>query len=144
MPEITLEDCDRDFGGELPAGYTLAADPPGESEPVADARGSGRFLPLNAFVDESMRTLPRVPLAVWVCLWRDTKRKGKRWLARSARSYLARRVGCSESAVTKAIARLKKIGLVECIRRGAPGRIALYKVRGKPKGNSGVRPTREG
>lgn len=103
---------------------------------------SWRFLPLNSFVDSHMRDLPRVPALVFVALWRDAKlmtgakgmtRRG--YFATTSRKYLADRIGCSESAVTKAVKRLKAAGLVKLIRAGRPGVIAQYQVRyAKPNG----------
>jgi len=77
---------------------------------------SERFASINAFVDGSLRGLGRAPLAVWIVLWRD-ERHG---LSRTAISDLARRVGCSRSTVGRALASLKKSGLVTLVRPGGP------------------------
>jgi hypothetical protein len=93
-------------------------------------RGTGRFLALNAFVDETLRSLKgRNDVAVWLVLYRDTKPNG--WAA-AFQSDIARRIGASESTVKRAIRRLKKRGLLKPGRRGRPGHgPSTYKVLGR-------------
>lgn len=133
----------------LPAGEVLpplvspAAAPAATERPAGrkggrrNAKGfpkhSERFASINAFVDGSLRGLGRAPMAVWIVLWRD-ERHG---LSRTAISDLARRVGCSRSTVGRALASLKKLGLVTLVRPGGPlAGPNVYRVRpeGSPAG----------
>ena len=108
----------------------------------SDERGieGWRFFILNSFVDVHMRTHRGIPASVFVVLWRDsklmtTKAKNPEYVATTSRTSLASRIGCSESAVTKAVKQLKSAGLVRVIRHGRPGLIAQYQVRYvKPEG----------
>jgi hypothetical protein len=77
-------------------------------------RHGNRFATINTFIDSRMSGLPRVALAVWVAIWRD-ERHG---VSRTSRADLARRVGCDKRSVSRAIARLKREGLLEVVRPG--------------------------
>lgn len=73
-----------------------------------------RFATLNAFVDCSMAKLSRSEALTWFVLWRDTKNG----TARTSATDIARRIGTTRRAVTNALARLRKLGLLEQIYRG--------------------------
>lgn len=81
-------------------------------------KASGRFEVLNAFVDVTMRTLSRAEIAVWNCLYRDTKPDGT---ARTAQTDLARRAGCDERTARRAVSALEKRGLLTVVRKGRLG-----------------------
>jgi hypothetical protein len=121
-------------GGELP--------PLGEPSPAPSGRpgrggGKGkptgakskareRFAVLNAFVDFSLAGLSRAEIAVWLVLYRDT-REGT---ARTAMAGIARRAGCSDRQVVRAVQRLEALGLVQVVYRGGLRRGASrYRVR---------------
>jgi hypothetical protein len=85
-----------------------------------------RFATINAFIDSRMRGLPRVAIAVWVALWRDERRG----VSRTSRKDLARRVGCDERSVSRAVTRLTRDGLLEVLRSGGLGRgVSTYRVK---------------
>ena len=79
---------------------------------------ANRFAVLNSFVDETLSTLCRGDIAVWLILYRDT-RDGT---ARTAQSDLARRSDMSVRGVAKAIKRLEKRGLLKVVYRGGLNR----------------------
>jgi DNA-binding transcriptional ArsR family regulator len=76
---------------------------------------AGRFAVLNAFIDATLRTLSRAEAAVWLILYRDTKRDG---LARTSQADLARRAGSDARTVRRALRKLQAAGLVAVVRRG--------------------------
>jgi hypothetical protein len=65
------------------------------SKPKGKRSSRGRFRCINAFLDETMASLDRAALAVWLLLWRDTKPDG---LTRTSQANLARRAGCPPGA----------------------------------------------
>lgn len=84
-----------------------------------------RFEVLNSFVDETLSTLYRGDVAVWLVLYRDT-RDGT---ARTAQSDLAHRSGLSVRGVRKALLRLEKRGLLKVVYRGGLNRgMSRYRV----------------
>ncbi len=84
-----------------------------------DRRSTGdRFAVLNAFVDAGMVKLSRVEIGTWLVLYRDT-RNGT---ACTSMKSIATRIGCSKQAVTKALAKLRKAGLVLQVFRGGQDR----------------------
>ena len=101
--------------------------------PGANATGSPgkrkttgrRFEVLNSFVDETLSTLCRGDIAVWLILYRDT-RDGT---ARTAQSDIGRRSGLSVRGVRKALLRLEKLGLLKIVYRGGLNRgMSRYRV----------------
>jgi len=98
--------------------------PPASDKPARKATGK-RFELLNSFVDETLSTLCRGDIAVWLILYRDT-RDGT---ARTAQSDLARRSGLSVRGVVKALRRLEKRGLVKVVYQGGLNRgMSRYRV----------------
>jgi hypothetical protein len=78
-------------------------------------KAGGRFAALNAFIDATLRGLPRADVAVWLVLYRDTKADG---LARTSQADMARRAGIDGRSVRRALRRLERAGLVTVVRRG--------------------------
>ncbi len=74
-----------------------------------------RFSVFNAFVDVTMAGLSRAEMAVWLLLYRDTKRDG---LARTAQADLARRAGTTPRSVERAVRSLEHAGLLTVVYRG--------------------------
>ena len=62
-----------------------------------------RFEVLNAFVDSGMADLSRGELAVWLTLYRDTKRDGT---ARNSLSDIARLGGMDRQTASRAVGRV--------------------------------------
>jgi hypothetical protein len=71
-----------------------------------------RFETLNAFVDTGMADLSRAELAVWLTLYRDTKRDGT---ARASLDDLARRGGMDRQTVGRLVRRT----MLQVIKRGS-------------------------
>jgi CRP-like cAMP-binding protein len=87
---------------------------------------SNRFRELNAFVDCSLIDLSRAEALTWLVLWRDTKQGGT---VRTSSVDIARRIGTSRRAVTNALARLRKRGLLRLVHRGGLNRgVSIYRV----------------
>ena len=122
---MTPEDATLYHAGVLPPGVTL--------KPVAEFRGTktpkrknrappkgvssgDRWASFNAFVDVSIANLTRTEMAVWLQLFRDTKRETG--LARTGENDLARRCGCSVRSIRSAIRKLEKKHLLRQVRRG--------------------------
>jgi DNA-binding MarR family transcriptional regulator len=78
-----------------------------------------RFEVLNAFVDTGMAGLRRAELAVWLALYRDTKRDGT---ARASLADLARRAGIDRQTASRAVGRLARRKMLQVIRRGGLNR----------------------
>jgi DNA-binding MarR family transcriptional regulator len=74
-----------------------------------------RFETLNAFVDSGMADLSRAELAVWLILFRDTKRDGT---ARTSLDDLARRGGMNRQSASRAVGRLARRKMLQVIRHG--------------------------
>ncbi len=74
-----------------------------------------RFELLNAFVDSGMAELSRGELAVWLTLYRDTKRDGT---ARTSLSDIARRGGMDRQTASRAVGRLARRKMLQVLRRG--------------------------
>lgn len=81
-------------------------------------RTANRFATLNQFIDETLATLCRGDIAVWLILYRDT-RNGT---ARTSQADIARRSGLSVRGVAKAMRRLEKRGLLRVVYRGGLNR----------------------
>lgn len=93
--------------------------PPRRQPAKGKAKGAaGRWATFNAFADASLRRLSRAEAAVWLLLFRDTKRDG---LARTGQADLARRAGCSVGTIKRAVRRLVALGLLSVVRRGRIG-----------------------
>ena len=75
-----------------------------------------RFELLNAFVDSGMADLSRSELAVWLTLYRDTKRDGT---ARTSLSDIARRGGMDRQTASRAVGRLARRKMLQVLRRGS-------------------------
>jgi DNA-binding MarR family transcriptional regulator len=78
-----------------------------------------RFETLNAFVDAGMAALARSELAVWLCLFRDTKQNGE---ARASLSDLARRCGIDRQTAARAVSGLAKRKMLRVVNRGGLNR----------------------
>lgn len=91
-------------------------------------KGSGqRFKILNQFVDETMQQLTPRQVAVWLCLFRDS-RNGT---ATAAQAYIAQRCGLQRPTVSTTIGELEALGLVVTIHRGGLNRgLSRYRVSG--------------
>ena len=74
-----------------------------------------RFEILNAFVDGGMSDLSRAELAVWLILYRDTKKDGT---ARTSLDDLARRGGMDRQTASRAVGRLAHRKMLRVLRRG--------------------------
>ncbi len=74
-----------------------------------------RFELLNAFVDSGIADLSRAELAVWLILYRDTKRDGT---ARASLDDLARRGGMNRQTASRAVGRLVRRTMLQIVRRG--------------------------
>lgn len=88
-----------------------------------------RFRTLNAFADACLIGLSRVEIAAWLILYRDT-RDG---IACASEDSIAKRAGCTKRAVTTAIGKLRRRGLVVQIYKGGINRgPSRYRVLAKP------------
>jgi DNA-binding transcriptional ArsR family regulator len=97
---------------------------------TTDRKTGDRFAVLNAFVDAGMAGLSKVEALTWLVLYRDT-RNGTSCV--SAES-IATRIGCSRRAVTNALAKLRKVGLLIQVFRGGEDRgPSRYRVLPLPK-----------
>lgn len=111
---------------------------PAKGKP-ARRKTADRFATLNAFVDAGMVRLSRVELATWFVLYRDT-RDGT---ACTSEDSIAGRIGCSKRAVTKAVGRLRRRGLLVQVFKGGinrgPSRYRVLPIPKPPKelGNRG-------
>jgi hypothetical protein len=90
------------------------------AEPTARRRTTRRqsrlrFELLNAFVDNGMPDLSRAKLAVWLTLYRDTKREGT---ARASLNELARRGGMDRQTASRAVGRPARRKMLQVIRPG--------------------------
>jgi hypothetical protein len=113
-------------GEELPAAEPGPAAPPKTGARRKKGRALRRFHQINQFCDETLQGLGRVELAVWLLLWRDTKPNG---LARVSQMDLARRAGCTDRSVRRALATLESRGLVKTVHQGGiPRRLSTYRV----------------
>lgn len=93
--------------------------PKASSEKPKARKATGeRFAVLNAFVDVSMADLSRAELATWFVLYRDT-RNGT---ACTSAEHIAKRIGTSLRAVTTALAKLRRRGLLVQVFRGGINR----------------------
>ena len=98
-----------------------AGDPPKRT-----AATSNRFGEINAFVDFTLGSLTPSEVATWIVLWRDTKNG----TARTSAADIARRIGTSRRAVTDALAKLRKRGLLMIVHHGGINRgMNVYRVR---------------
>lgn len=84
----------------------------------ATPKSKHRFETVNTFIDVTMRGVTARAAQVWLILWRDTKPNG---LARTGVSDLANRAGCSVSTAKRALAELRRLGLIVVITRGHEG-----------------------
>jgi hypothetical protein len=82
-------------------------------------RSQLRFEILNAFVDYGLIGLSRAELAVWLILYRDTKRDGT---ARASLADLARRAGIDRQTARRAVGRLASRKMLQVIRPGGLNR----------------------
>jgi DNA-binding MarR family transcriptional regulator len=91
-----------------------------------------RFQILNAFVDGGMVGLSRAELAVWLVLYRDTKRDGT---ARASLAELARRGGMDRQTASRAVGRLARRKMIQVISQGGLNRgPSVYRVFPYPMG----------
>jgi hypothetical protein len=93
----------------------------------ARRRAGDRFGAFNAFVDFTMQDLPRAEVLVWLALFRDTKQDG---IARTSQADIARRAGVNVGTVKRAVAGLRRRGLLAVVFRGSLRRgPSAYRVR---------------
>ncbi|QDV25336.1 helix-turn-helix domain-containing protein [Aureliella helgolandensis] len=85
-----------------------------KNKPKGKGTAPDRFRILNAFVDFSLRELTRNEIAVWMVLFRDT-RKGT---ATVSQKFIAERCGISERTVRRMVLQLVNAGLLVVVRRG--------------------------
>jgi len=78
-----------------------------------------RFETLNAFVDSGMADLSRSELAVWLILYRDTKRSGS---ARTSLGDISRRAGFDRRTAIRAVGSLARRRMLQVLRRGGLNR----------------------
>jgi hypothetical protein len=84
-----------------------------------------RFKLLNEFIDQTLQQLTPRQVAVWLCLFRDS-RNGT---ATAAQSYIATRCGLQRPTVSTTIGELEALGLVVTIHRGGINRgLSRYRV----------------
>jgi DNA-binding MarR family transcriptional regulator len=83
-------------------------------------RSAQRFEVLNAFVDGGMADLSRAELAVWLCLFRDTRQPDS--IARTAVKDIARRAGIDRRTVLRALKQLEARRMLQVVRRGGLNR----------------------
>lgn len=89
-----------------------------------------RFAVLNAFVDAGMVSLSKVEALTWLVLYRDT-RDGT---AHTSMDSIAVRIGCKRLAVVRAVARLRRRGLLVQVFKGGINRgPSIYRVWPTPK-----------
>jgi len=74
-----------------------------------------RFRLLNAFLDRALPHLTRAAITAWLLLYRHAKPDGT---VSASVADLARRAGCCESAMRRALKRLPLAELVERLKRG--------------------------
>jgi DNA-binding MarR family transcriptional regulator len=104
---------------------TSDAKPPAGRK-TSKRRSQLRFEILNAFVDGGMIGLSRAELAVWLALYRDTKRDGT---ARASLADLARRGGMDRQTASRAVGRLTRRKMIRVIRPGGLNRgPSVYRV----------------
>ncbi|MBX7255706.1 MAG: helix-turn-helix domain-containing protein [Candidatus Hydrogenedentes bacterium] len=85
---------------------------------------------LNTFVDFALATVERTDAAVWLVLYRDTRRDG---IARTSKTAIARRAGVGIRTVARSVKRLEASGLLRVVRRGGLNRgPSAYRVQGVP------------
>jgi hypothetical protein len=93
-----------------------------QSKPKGSA---ARFKLLNEFIDQTLQQLTPRQVAVWLCLFRDS-RNGT---ATAAQSYIATRCGLQRPTVSTTIGELEALGLVVTIHRGGINRgLSRYRV----------------
>ena len=110
-----------------------ASNSKGTEKPKRTAATSNRFGELNAFVDCSMAGLSRAEALTWLVLWRDTRND----TVRTSMTDVARRIGASRRAVSDALSKLRKCGLLKLIHQGGlTGGVSVYHVEplAKPTG----------
>jgi hypothetical protein len=94
--------------------------------PPRRRRTRQRFCEINTFCDETLARLQRAEVALWLLLWRDTRPDGR---ARVGQADLARRAGCTERSVRRALVVLERLGLVKTVYQGGwPKRVSIYRV----------------
>jgi hypothetical protein len=100
---------------------------PASKESKAKGKSNGRFQAINAFADFTLAALNRAEIAVWLLLWRDTKPTG---LAHTSQTDLARRAGCSDRQVRRALGSLAGQRLLPVVYQGGLNRgSSVYRVR---------------
>jgi hypothetical protein len=93
-----------------------------QSRPKGSA---ARFKLLNEFIDQTLQQLTPRQVAVWLCLFRDS-RNGT---ATAAQSYIATRCGLQRPTVSTTIGELEALGLVVTIHQGGVNRgLSRYRV----------------
>ena len=108
LPPMDSGESPQQYGSQRPSKAPQTKGKPSR-------KTAGRFAELNTFVDFSLAGLGRSEIAVWLVLFRDTKRDG---IARTGQEDIARRASISERTVRRAIRRLEKRGLLVVVRRG--------------------------
>lgn len=136
MPMISSNELDSVLAvpGRMDTGGAIT--PPRDSRPgkakskAPSKANEGRFEMLNSFVDCQLAECTRAELAVWLVLYRDS-RKG---MACTAQSWIAKRANVDVRTVRTAIGKLKRRGLVDVVKKGGPSAgLAVYRVHGNPR-----------
>jgi hypothetical protein len=120
------EDLIIPVGEELPPLNPASRKAPQDTpRPKRKGKSADRFAVINAFTDDTIRGLTRAEIVVWLILWRDS-REG---VARTAQSDMARRAGCSERTVGRAVKDLERAGLLTVSHQGGLNRgVSVYRV----------------
>ena len=105
-------------GGVLPPDDTGRRTKPEQTTGPKRHKAADRFAMLNAFIDFTAGDLDRAELVVWLILYRDA-RDG---VSRTSQADLARRAGCDERTVRRAIKQLRDHGLLRVVRQGGVNR----------------------
>lgn len=113
-----------------------SAKPKTTSTPKAKTSGNtrNRFAVLNAFADFGARLVSTKAQACWWIIYRETKPDG---LAQIAHRRIAECIGTSRHTVLRALAELKKAGLLIVVQRGHfGGTPSTYRLRAVPPNRS--------
>lgn len=110
LPPMDLGERPARHNGRAPTDAELKRKPGGGGGAVRR-----RFALLNAFIDGGLPRRTRAELAAWLLLYRHAKPDG---IVTASVADLAQRAGRDESAMRRALKRLREAGLVERIKRG--------------------------
>ena len=116
MPETPAELAAREARRRAARPTEATSTPPKRKHGKRASAVRRRFAMLNSVVDTALPLFKgRADLAAWLILYRHAKPDGA---ATASVGDMARRAGCSQSAIKRALERLCRAGLVERIKRG--------------------------